>query len=190
MRVLLLILIPFVLFAQSTFQFSPYFYGEDWQTKHSEMRAELQAWLASEFVDNSDLWMLESYTYTVSDSAIRIADMSQAEYPLLFRFVEPAKWEEADVKSDWLEYKKDGKLNVKGFTYKNFGDKARIKALKKADKDFAKHLYDGYKKIVAEKENDGKHWYKDNKKMNKKEKRSFAWRIVTGKSAETEITKK
>ena len=198
MKRLLFLLIPCLLFGQNTISLSPYQYGGDWQVRHDAMREKLVEYLEQDLFKTVDIWWMDSYGYNVSDSSFAVPDLSQENVLLLFRYVEPPNCGEATVETNYINYTKNIKsirakekikLDSKGYKYTGWGH-TKIEPLKKADVDMAKEQYKAYKAQVKAFNEDGKDWYKDNKKLNKNEKHSAAWKIVTGKIKESEIEKR
>lgn len=186
MKKLLLLLLPITAAAQNTIPISPYNLGGNWRARNDSMIAHLQVKYSNPLYATVDIWFCDTYTYSCSDSSFILYDMFSDSVGLLTRYVEPPICHEASMETNWYNFKKDEgkKLTVKGYKFTGWGLYPKGKPLSKDDMDLAKSEYKILQANVdaALALHGNKEWKdKDNKVIAKKDKRKYAWKLMTKK---------
>jgi len=193
MKSLLVILTFAVLCSAQTIELSALNYGGDWQAADVATIKQIKDQMDGKGIVDS-LTILYHYKYTVSDSAISITDMSYRYPKVLERWVEYNPVDECPVE---LIYVKIVKRSPAKDTYSVFStwnggpyksgirplkDDQKIEALLKFNKKKGK-----VNSLLTKDKN--KDWKVKGKKLNDKEKRNVAWKLVNNRLKGSEIEK-
>lgn len=189
-----ILFITLPLFAAETVTISAHNWGPD-SAAHDAAIGKHFADFADAVNATGDVYWLHQYEYTLTDSAIGIIDLSQVDPRMVKRFFDPTKPEpvECAVSPIWatLSRHSPAKVTYAKYTgWKGGPEPTKVKPL--TGKQYEHMLTMCAKKRVEVDQliASVKEWQKVNgKKPTAKEKRSGAWKVVTGKVKESEVIK-
>ena len=188
MRIILLLLLPVWILAQSI-TLSALNIGEGYAARDAEIAETFRFFMEQNNVTGT-IRYLETYTYTVSDSAFSYIDMAEDSIKVLFRYVEPlfSGVSECPVTLNWTTITKASPARITHASFSGWSGgpwPKKVKAISPAI-TIKLNIEAAQKRTAVDRmliTHAADKWLDKNGKELKdnKEKRSAAWKDITGK---------